>query len=84
MHNTEDDADGVEEVLGRREADEPVEDVEEAVAAQRYEVEAVQYGWHGGLAEEEELGKHADAFEDDAEGPEDLSRARSETGRSYE
>lgn len=50
----------------------PVENVECAVAAKGKEVEGVDYGWDGGLAEKQELGEDADGFEDYAEDPEDL------------
>lgn len=56
------------------EAHEPVEEVEEAVAAEGDKVEAIQHGWDGRLAQEEELGEDGEGFEDDAEGPEDLLR----------
>lgn len=50
----------------------PVEDVEGAVGAEREQVVGVDYGWDGGLAEEEQLRKNAGGFEDYGEGPHDL------------
>lgn len=76
MDDAEDDADGIEVVLAAHGAKDPVEDVEEAVAAECCEVEAVDDGGDGSLAEEEELREDADGFEDDAEGPDDLSISR--------
>jgi len=51
----------------------PIEDVEEAVAAKRNEVEAVDDSRDRGLAQEEELREDADGLEDDGEGPEELA-----------
>lgn len=71
MDDAEDCRDRVD-VLVCRGVQDPVEDVEEAVAAKGHEVVGIEHCWDGGLAEQEELGEHADGFEDDAEAPEDL------------
>lgn len=73
MHNAEDDGYRVGlAVIDVELPPDPVEDVEAAVGAEAEEVEGVDYGRDGGLAEEEELGEDADGFEDYREGPADL------------
>ena len=62
-------------VLWPSEADNPVQDIEGAVGAKCNEVKGVNDGGDRGLAEEEELRKYADRFEDDGEDPEDLDRS---------
>ena len=56
-------------------AHDPVQHVHGAVCAEGDEVEGVDYGRYGGLAEEEELGDDAEGFEDFGEDPEDLTYA---------
>jgi hypothetical protein len=53
-------------------ADDPVQHVHCAVCAEGDEVERVDYGRDGGLAEEQELRDYADGFEDFGEDPESL------------
>jgi hypothetical protein len=53
----------------------PVQHVHGTVCAEGDEVEGVDYGGYGGLAEEEELGDYAEGFEDFREDPEYLKYA---------
>lgn len=87
LHNPKYDR-GCVEVSLADPANNPVEDVEEAVGAERDEVERIENGRYGGLAEEQELWEDADGLEDNAECPEELFRAivssfvRTETGET--
>jgi hypothetical protein len=74
LHDTEDDRNRVEPLLGGA-PDDPVEDVEEPVAAQRQEVETVNDRGDVRLSQEQELRQDADRFEDDGESPAELALA---------
>lgn len=74
LDDAEDNRDGVRTgVIAVETADQPVDAVKGAVGAESEEVEAVDDGGDGSLAEEEQLGQHADGFQDLREHPEPLS-----------
>lgn len=77
LHDAEDDLDGRSLTIPTQascldRAHEPVQNVEESVGAQRCEVEGVDNGGYGGLAEEKELWQDAGCFEDEGENPDRL------------